>query len=106
MRQYTQSIGAADLEPSACTGTVTTIQTVNGGSHSFNTSGNLILGSNSNDTVSLSVTGYNCYVGGGPTKKNGDKFTGKAAGDGDECIVATSTPSANIKNCTIVARSP
>ena len=103
--QYTHTIGATELKPSTCTGTVTQIVTVSG-SKTVNTTGNLILGSNSQDNVTIGTSGYSCYIGGGPSGGNSDKFTGKAAGDGDQCIVATSDASGNIKNCTIVARSP
>src|SRR5262249_8073691 len=99
---YTHTIGAAELEPSACTGTVTRIITQTGGSKSYNTTGNLILGSNSQETVTIGTSGYSCFIGGGPTAGNNDKFTGKAAGDGDQCIVATSDAGGNIHQCTIV----
>jgi hypothetical protein len=105
--QYTHSIGAADLKPAACTGTLTAIANVPAGGATDNVAGtgNLILGTSGNDTVKVATNGYNCFVGGGPTASNADKFTGPTSG-GSQCIVATSDPAANITKCTIVQRSP
>jgi hypothetical protein len=64
----------------------------------------LIIGRNSNDNV-RATNGYSCFVGGGPTSSNKDKFSG-AAGGGDQCVVAASDSAANIQTCTIVQRSP
>jgi len=104
---YTHSIGAADLKPAACTGTVTAIVNVPSGGTAFNvaTAGNLILGSSGNDDVHGNANSYNCFVGGGPVSSNGDKFNGPGTG-GDQCIVATSDNAGNIQHCTIVLRSP
>ena len=104
---YTHSIGAAQLEPAACTGTVTTIVNVPTGGTSFNIpgSGNLVLGTSGNDNVHGPTNGYNCFLGGGPTSSNGDKFNGPGSG-GDQCIIATSDNTGNIQHCTIVQHSP
>jgi hypothetical protein len=101
-----QSMSASSFEPSACTGTVSAIVNVPSGGTSFtvSTANNLILGTSGNDNVTA-TSGYNCFVGGGPVSGNKDKFTGPAGG-GDQCIVASSDSSSNIKNCTIVQRSP
>lgn len=105
-RQIT-AITASSVKPAACTGTVTRVLYVpSGGSlYTVNTSGNLILGTSGNDRVFISVNGYNCFVGGGPTSSNTDAFSGPTSG-GDQCIVATSDSSSNITHCTIVQRRP
>jgi len=104
----TSSTSAADLAPGACSGTIDNVYYVPSGNHTqtVTTSNTLIIGSSGNDTVAAGPgTGYQCFVGGGPTTKNNDKYTGRA-GQGSECIVASSDPAANIKSCSIVSRSP
>jgi hypothetical protein len=97
---------AAQFEPSACTGTVSRIVVVpaGGGLLTVSTANNLIVGTTGNDNVQV-TTGYQCFVGGGPASANRDKFTGRA-GAGDQCVIAASDPSGNIKNCSLVQRSP
>lgn len=104
----TSSSSASQLAPAACTGTIDDVYYVKSGNknQTVTTSNTLIIGSSGNDTVTAGPgTGYQCFIGGGPTNKNGDKYSGKA-GSGSECIVASSDPAANIKNCSIVTRSP
>jgi hypothetical protein len=100
------AIGASQLKPAVCTGTVSSIVNVPSGGSLFTvtTANNLILGTTGNDNV-VATTGYNCFVGGGPAGSNTDAFTGPATGR-DQCIVATSNPGLLITNCTIVGRSP
>jgi len=102
---YTHTIGAAELKPAACTGTVTAIIAVpaGGSAQTYNTPGNLILGTSGNDNVTA-TSGYNCFIGGGPTNNNTDTFTGSTP-PSDECIIAASD-TGTIKHCTIVQRSP
>jgi hypothetical protein len=101
-----QTASASQFKPSACTGTVSSIVVVPSGGAPFNVSSSnvLILGTSGNDNVKA-TGGYACFAGGGPTAANSDNFTGKN-GSGDQCVVATSDPAANITRCTIVQRSP
>ncbi len=100
-----QAASAGQFKPSACTGSVTSIVVVSGaGLFTVGTANALIVGTSGNDNV-RATTGYSCFVGGGPTSSNKDKFTG-AAGGGDQCVVAASDPATNIRTCTIVQRSP
>ena len=99
-------IGASQLEPAACTGTVSAIVNVPSGGSSFtvSTANKLILGTPGQDKVTA-TTGYQCFVGGGPVSPNSDQFTGPSGG-GDQCIGATADATGNIHNCTIVQRRP
>jgi hypothetical protein len=101
-----QASAAQQFEPAACTGAVTAIVVVpsSGGLFIVSTADNLIVGTSSNDNVKA-TRGYNCFVGGGPSSSNKDKFTGPA-GAGDQCIVASSDAAGNVNNCSIVQRSP
>jgi hypothetical protein len=101
-----QAAAATQFEPAACNGSVTSIVVVPGGGGPFtvSTANALIIGTSGNDNV-RATNGYACFVGGGPTSSNKDKFTGQA-GAGDECVVATSDPASNISRCTIVQRAP
>lgn len=104
----TSDSSASQLAPAACSGTIDDVYYVKSGNknQTVTTSNTLIIGSSGNDTVTAGPgTGYQCFIGGGPTSKNADKYTGRA-GSGSECIVASSDPAANIKNCSIVSRSP
>lgn len=105
---YTAPIGAAQLAPAACTGTVTAIVSVPAGGalDTVSSGGNLILGTSGNDDVHATA-GYNCFVGGGPAGANLDAFKGPGNG-GDQCIIAASggDPDPNVSRCTIVQQRP
>jgi hypothetical protein len=102
----TDAASAASLAPGVCTGAISHVVVVPSGNkkQTIATSNNLIIGSSGDDTVTA-TSGYNCFIGGGPTNANSDHFTGPASG-GDQCIVAASDPTGSIKNCTIVSRTP
>ena len=104
----THSASASSIAPSACTGTISNIFFVPAGNkkETVTTSDTLIIGSNGDDNVTAGpASGYQCFVGGGTAAANKDTYTGRG-GQGDQCIVATSDPAANIKNCSIVSRAP
>jgi signal peptidase I len=104
----THASSAAQLAPAACTGSITNVFYVPSGnkSQTVTTSNTLIIGSSGQDTVTAGPgSGYQCFIGGGPTSGNSDKYTGRA-GQGSQCVVATTDAAGNIKNCTIVTRSP
>jgi signal peptidase I len=104
-----QSSSAAQLAPAACTGTITNVYYVPTGNknETVNTSNTLIIGSSGQDTVTAGPqSGYQCFIGGGQVTGNKDKYTGRPGQTSSQCIVASSDPAGNIKNCTIVSRSP
>ena len=104
----TADSSAAQLAPSLCTGTIDTVYYVppGGQKHTVNTPNTLIIGSSGNDNVTAGPSGgYQCFVGGGPVDSNSDNYTGRGGG-GSECIIAQTDPTANIRNCSIVSRSP
>jgi hypothetical protein len=100
--QQSQAVVASQLKPSECTGTVSSIVTVVG-TQSFSGANVLVLGSSGVDQITQNAAGagYACFVGGA----GNDVFTGRN-GAGDECVVSTGDPAANITRCTIVARRP
>ncbi|HEX5449540.1 MAG TPA: signal peptidase I [Gaiellaceae bacterium] len=102
----THASSASQLAPSGCTGQIDHVIVLPSGgqSQTISTSNNLIVGSSGDDSV-VAENGYNCFIGGGPKSGNSDRFTG-GYGNGSQCIVAASTKSSHIKNCSIVSRTP
>jgi hypothetical protein len=96
-----QAVLAAQLKPSECTGTVSSVQVKTGNNVSYSGTNVLVVGGAANDNVNQTSGGYTCWVGGAGS----DKFTG-IAGAGDQCIVSNASSLAQIKNCTVVARRP
>jgi hypothetical protein len=92
----------ANLVPTECTDTITSIK-AGSGTFSATATNQLVLGSSSRDVVTLDKN--DCFVGGGPTTGTRDKVTGAspAAGNGDECIVNSG---ATTTRCTVVANRP
>ncbi|HEY3962119.1 MAG TPA: signal peptidase I [Gaiellaceae bacterium] len=105
----TATASAENLAPGVCTGTISHVVVIPAGNkkQTINTSNNLIIGSSGNDDVTAGPgTGYQCFIGGGPVAGNADKFAGTPGASTAQCIVATSDPAANVKNCAIVGRAP
>jgi len=99
------TFNASDLEPDACTVSVTSVVVDDakaGRSFTATAQHQLVLGTQNADTVTLQKN--DCFVGGGPTSGGSyDRVTGQSNSGGDQCII---TSRATETNCTVVQRSP